>query len=73
MDSVQELLAGQNKLQEIGLKAIADLQNLRILRLPQNGFNTFPSALLDLTEITVLDLSDNDIEIIPQDIYRLEW
>lgn len=73
MDSVEELLAGQNKLQEIGLNALADLQSLRILRLPKNGFVTFPVALLNLRALTVLDLSDNEIEVIPTDIHRLEW
>ena len=72
MDNVEELLAGQNKLQEIGLNAIADLQNLRILRLPGNSFTEFPSALLNLCDLTILDLSDNEIEEIPHDIYRLE-
>lgn len=72
MDHVEELLAGQNKLQEIGLKAIADLHSLRILRLPGNGFTAFPAALLSLSELIVLDVSDNDITEIPHDIFRLE-
>lgn len=72
MQSVEELLAGQNKLQEIGLHALSELHCLRILRLPGNGFSEFPTSLLNLTDLVVLDLSDNEIFDLPTDIYRLE-
>lgn len=72
MHSVEELLAGQNKLQEIGLHALSELHCLRILRLPGNGFSEFPTSLLNLTELVVLDLSDNEIFDLPNEIYRLE-
>lgn len=72
MQSVEELLAGQNKLKEIGLHALSELQCLRILRLPCNGFTEFPSSLLNLTDLLVLDLSDNEIFDLPKDICRLE-
>lgn len=73
IDTVEELLAGQNKLQEIGLKALADFQSLRVLRLPGNGFKTFPKTLLNLTGLKVLDLGDNEIQEIPHEIFRFEW
>ncbi len=72
MQSVEELLAGQNKLQEIGLHALSELHSLRILRLPGNGFSEFPISLLNLNDLLVLDLSDNEIFDLPNDIYRLE-
>lgn len=69
---VEELLAGQNKLQEIALNALTEFPNLRILRLPGNGFKNFPEGLLDICGLTVLDLADNQIEKIPEEISRLE-
>lgn len=69
---VEELLAGQNKLQEIALNALTDFPNLKILRLPGNGFKSFPRALLDIYGLTVLDLANNEIDEIPDDISKLE-
>lgn len=70
--SIEELHAGQNKLQEIALNALTDFPNLKILRLPGNEFKYFPETLLDIEELTVLDLADNQIDIIPGEIWRLK-
>ncbi|CAD7086127.1 unnamed protein product [Hermetia illucens] len=72
LEDVEELLAGQNKLQEIGLKALAQFPQLQILRLPGNGFRTFPTPLLFIAGLTVLDLADNSIDRIPDEIAQLE-
>lgn len=69
---VEELLAGQNKLQEIALTALAGFPCLKVLRLPGNGFNVFPEALLQITGLTVLDLADNAIQSIPDGIADLK-
>lgn len=71
IDDVKELLAGQNKLQEIGLKALSQFPQLQVLRLPQNGFTKFPSPVLLINGLKVLDLSDNGIEVIPAGISQL--
>lgn len=70
--SIEELHAGQNKLQEIALNALTDFPNLKILRLPGNEFKYFPEALLDIEELTVLDLANNQIDGIPSEIWRLK-
>lgn len=70
--SIEELHAGQNKLQEIALNALTDFPNLKILRLPGNEFKYFPEALLDIEELTVLDLANNQIDVIPSEIWRLK-
>lgn len=70
--TVEELLAGQNKLQEIALATLAEFPNLRILRLPGNGFTSFPAPLLNITALTVLDLSDNEIQSLPDELADLE-
>lgn len=69
---VEELLAGQNKLQEIALMALSGFPHLRILRLPGNDFNIFPESLLHIASLTVLDLADNHIQSIPDDISELK-
>lgn len=69
---VEELLAGQNKLQEIGLMALSGFPCLKILRLPGNEFKMFPESLLQITALTVLDLADNEIQSIPDDISNLQ-
>ncbi|KAL5281301.1 PHLPP2 family protein [Megaselia abdita] len=71
IDDVKELLAGQNKLQEIGLKALSQFPQLQVLRLPRNGFTKFPSPVLLISGLKVLDLSDNSIETIPAGISQL--
>lgn len=72
MDNVEELLAGQNQLKELGIRTIAELSKLRVLRLPRNGFTDFPVALLGMTDLKVLDLSGNDIRSVPVDISKLK-
>lgn len=69
---VEELLAGQNKLQEIALNALAAFPCLKILRLPGNEFKLFPEALLQISGITILDLADNEIQSIPDGIADLK-
>ncbi|XP_055381976.1 protein phosphatase PHLPP-like protein isoform X2 [Condylostylus longicornis] len=71
IEDVEELLAGQNKLQEIGLQALAQFSQLQILRLPGNGFSSFPLSLLSITSLTVLDLADNSIDKLPDEISQL--
>lgn len=71
-DVIEELLAGHNKLQEIGLRALSDFPNLKVLRLPGNGFKKFPESILNIIGLTVLDLADNSIESLPQEIFHLE-
>ncbi|GAB0089409.1 Protein phosphatase PHLPP-like protein [Sergentomyia squamirostris] len=70
--TVEELLAGQNKLQEIALTTLVEFPNLKILRLPGNGFTSFPAPLLNITALTVLDLSDNEIQSLPDELADLE-
>lgn len=69
---VEELLAGQNKLQEIALMALGGFPCLKVLRLPGNEFKVFPEALLQINALTVLDLADNEIQSIPDDIADLK-
>lgn len=72
LDGVEELLAGQNHLKELGIRAIAELSKLRVLRLPRNGFNDFPAALFGMSDLKVLDLSSNDIKSVPSEIRNLK-
>lgn len=72
MLNADELRAGQNQLQTIGLRTIAELHALRVLRLSGNGFTEFPEPLLAMQGLRVLDLSDNAIGVLPSDVCRLE-
>lgn len=72
MDGVEELLAGQNQLKALGVNAIAELDRLRVLRLPSNGFSEFPAALLNMNGLQVLDLSSNEIKAVPAEICRMK-
>lgn len=72
MQHADELRAGQNQLQAIGLRTIAELARLRVLRLSSNGFVEFPGALLTMQALRVLDLGDNGIGALPADVWRLE-
>lgn len=72
MSNADELRAGHNQLQAIGLRTIAELRSLRALRLPGNGFVGFPTPLLAMLELRVLDLADNRIGVLPADVWRLE-
>lgn len=69
---IEELLAGQNKLQEIALMALSGFPCLRVLRLPGNEFKEFPETLLQITGLTVLDLADNEIKSLPDEIADLK-
>lgn len=73
MDGVEELLAGQNQLKDLGIRTIAELSNLRVLRLPRNGFSDFPAALFGMTDLKVLDLSGNEIKSVPNEVGNLKW
>lgn len=72
MRNADELRAGHNQLQAIGLRTISELSALRALRLPGNGFVEFPAPLLAMQDLRVLDLADNRIGALPADIWRLE-
>lgn len=72
MQQADELRAGQNQLQAIGLRTIAELRRLRVLRLPGNGFTEFPGTLLTMQALRVLDLAANGIAALPADVWRLE-
>jgi Leucine-rich repeat (LRR) protein len=69
---VEELLAGQNKLQEGSLRSLADFNNLKVLRLPGNGFKTFPDPIFDIHGLKILDLADNEVSKIPERISQLK-
>lgn len=69
---VEELFADQNKLQENACKALSEFKKLRVLRVAGNHFKKFPEQLLDIPNLTVLDISKNDIEKIPDNIFKLE-
>ena len=69
--TVEELLAGQNKLQEIALMALSGFPCLKVLRLPGNEFKQFPEPLLQIGGLKVLDLADNEIAAIPEVICDL--
>jgi Leucine-rich repeat (LRR) protein len=71
-NTVEELLAGQNKLQESSLRTLADFNNLKVLRLPGNGFKNFPDPIFDIHGLKILDLADNDITKIPERISQLK-
>lgn len=72
MDNVEELIAGQNQLRELGIRSISELTQLRVLRLPRNGFCEFPAALFGMTDLKVLDLSGNEIKSVPGEISNLK-
>lgn len=70
-NSVEELAAGQNRLEESAVRSLSEFRNLKILRLPGNSFKAFPSGLLNLTGLTLLDLTDNEVDKIPEKISLL--
>ncbi|XP_058825668.1 protein phosphatase PHLPP-like protein [Topomyia yanbarensis] len=68
---VEELLAGNNKLQELALRALGELTQLKVLRLNDNGLKSFPESLYNLRSLRVLDLGDNEIRKLPERIVLL--
>lgn len=69
---VEELFAEHNKLQESALKALADFKKLRVVRLAANHFKKFPEQLMDIQNLSVLDISKNEIERLPDNIFKME-
>jgi Leucine-rich repeat (LRR) protein len=69
---VEELLANNNRLQESALNALTDFRKLRIVHLCGNQFEKFPQQLLDVANLSTLDLSDNKIERLPDKIFKME-
>ncbi|XP_063697541.1 protein phosphatase PHLPP-like protein [Culicoides brevitarsis] len=72
IDTIEELSAGQNQLQEIALTALSNFKNLRVLHLPRNGFKKFPEPLLDCKGLQIVDLADNGIDKLPERICTLK-
>ncbi|EAU75940.1 AGAP009086-PA [Anopheles gambiae str. PEST] len=70
--SVEELLAGRNKLQEIALRALGQFTYLKVLRLNGNALKEFPDSLYQLRNLRLLDLSENEIRKLPDSISALK-
>ncbi|XP_053676152.1 protein phosphatase PHLPP-like protein [Anopheles nili] len=70
--SVEELLAGRNKLQEIALRALGQFTYLKVLRLNGNALKDFPDSLFNLRSLRLLDLSENEIRKLPDNIGALK-
>jgi Leucine-rich repeat (LRR) protein len=69
---VEELCADNNKLQGSALKALADFKKLRVLRLAANHFKQFPDQLMDILTLSLLDVSKNEIAMLPDNIFNME-
>ena len=69
---VEELFVDQNKLQESALKALTDFKKLRVLRIAANHFKKFPEQLMDILNLSVLDISKNEIERLPDNVFKME-
>jgi len=69
---VEELFADQNKLQESALKTLSDFKKLRVLRIAGNHFKKFPEQLMDIPSLCVLDISKNEIERLPDNVFKME-
>ena len=69
---VEELLADHNKLQESALKALTEFKKLRVVRVSSNCFKKFPEQLMDIQNLTVLDISKNEIDRLPDNIFKME-
>lgn len=69
---VEELLADHNKLQESALKALTEFKKLRVVRVSSNQFKKFPEQLMDIHNLTVLDISKNEIDRLPDNIFKME-
>lgn len=70
--TIEELVADQNQLQNLGLCALASFPGLKKLHLARNGLKTFPDSILSCMELVCLDLADNMLTSINQDISKLK-
>jgi len=71
--ALEEFLAGKNQLtNETILTGWPKLTNMRKIALPSNLIKEFPSIFLDLPALKVLELTSNQIEVLPEDIDRFE-
>lgn len=66
--TVEELLAGKNKLQELALRALGEFVQLKVLRLNGNALKSFPDSLYNLRSLKILDLEENEIRKLPEKI-----
>ncbi|KAL3282021.1 hypothetical protein HHI36_005224 [Cryptolaemus montrouzieri] len=55
-------------LAEESVKSLCDIQ---ALSLRSNGIHNFPTSILQLTSLTVLDISDNELLTLPPEIDQL--
>lgn len=69
---VEELVADQNQLQNLGLRVLSSFTNLKKLHLAKNNIKTFPDSVLACKDLTTLDLTDNTIESLPEEISKLK-
>lgn len=69
---VEELFVDHNKLQDSALKALTDFKKLRVLRIAANHFKRFPEQLMDIPCMSVLDVSKNEIEKLPDNVFKME-
>ncbi|KAL1124718.1 hypothetical protein AAG570_001341 [Ranatra chinensis] len=72
---LRELDLSRNRL-EAGPQALGPLSSLRSLRalsLAANALSALPQVVLALDNLTVLDLSDNDITYLPPELADLPW
>lgn len=51
---------------------LISILRFREVNLSNNNVSTFPSALLNLKQLNVLDLANNKIRAIPEEVQRLE-
>lgn len=71
-ETVEELVADVNQLQNLGLRALGSFPNLKKLHLSKNGLKIFPDSVFKCKDLLTLDLADNTINAIPQDISKLQ-
>lgn len=69
---VEELFVDNNKLQESALNALTDFKKLRVLRIAGNHFKHYPDQVMDILNLNVLDISKNEIERLPDNIFKME-
>lgn len=68
MQSLKELRLENDEIASLDADAFRNLDDsLEVLTLRKNRFNRFPMAVINLAQLTVLDLSENDIVIDTQD------
>jgi len=68
LSNLQELNISQNQISD--LKGIKGLEQLQILNIGMNNFNTFPNEILELKNLKVLSLWWNDIKTLPDDFFN---